>query len=84
MLLRKELAVINGSSESEASEDRRKEISKAIEKADHFIKENKALGLKCIPDIWQMLEDISKEKTQHPPEDILSVSPRLYQTFNNL
>ena len=29
-----------------------------------------------------MLKDISEEKTQHPPEDILRVYPKLYQRFN--
>jgi len=79
---KKELEIIDISSNPEAFKDRRAEISKAIEKADSKIEENKTKGLKCIPDIWQMLKEISKEKTQHSPEDILRAYPGLYQRFS--
>ena len=81
-LFKKELEVIEASSKPEALKDRRSEICKAIKKADHFIAENKTRGLKCIPDIWQMLKDISEEKTRHSPEDILRVYTGLYQRFS--
>lgn len=81
-LFKKELEVIEGSSTPEAFKDRRSEICKAIKKADRFIAENRTKKLKCTPDIWQMLKEISEEKTQHSPEDILRVYPGLYQRFN--
>jgi len=82
-LFKKELEVIEGSSKPEAFKDRRSEICEAIEKADRFIEENKTKGLKCIPDIWQMLKEISEtEEFQKSPEDILRVYPRLYQRFS--
>ncbi len=81
-VLTKELEVIEGSSNPDAFKVRKSEICKAIKKVDRFIAENKAKGLKCIPPIWQMLKEISEEKTQHHPEDILRVYPKLYQRFN--
>ena len=80
-LFKKELEIIDRSSKPEDFKDRRTEISKAIKKADSKIEENRTKGLKCIPDIWQMLIEISKEKTPHPPEDILRAYPGLYQRF---
>ncbi len=58
------------------------EICKAIKKANDSIEENKTQGLKCIPDIWQILKELSEAKTQEFPEDILGLYPRLYQRFN--
>lgn len=81
-LLKKELEVIEGSSKPESFKDRKSEICKAIKKADSFITENRTKGLKCIPDIWKMLNEISKDNTQRPPEDILRIYPSLYQRFN--
>lgn len=81
-LFKKELEVIEGSSKPEASKDRRTEICKAIKKAEGKIENHKMKGLKCIPDIWQLLKEISEEKTQHDPEDILRVYPKLFQRFS--
>ena len=81
-LLKKELKVIEESSKPEAFKDRKSEICKAITKADRFIAENKTKGLKCIPNMWKMLEDISKEKTRHSPEDVLRAYPEIYQRFS--
>ena len=79
---KKELEVIEGSSNPEAFKDRRAEISKAIEKVDSKIEEHRIKGLEPIPNIWRMLKDISKEKTQHSPEDILRAYPEIYQRFS--
>jgi uncharacterized protein DUF5677 len=78
-LFKKELEVIDGSSKPGDFKDRRLEICKAVKKVDCSIKKNKAKGLKCIPDIWQLIKEISEEKTQYPPEDILGIYPRLFQ-----
>ncbi len=81
-LFKKELEVIKGSSKPKAFKDRKLEICKAREKVEGEIEKYKKQRLKCIPDTWQMLKDISEEKTQHSPEDILRVYPRLYQKFS--
>lgn len=82
-LYKKELEIIEGSSKPEASKDRRTEICKAIKKADDCIKKYKEQGLKCIPDIWQILKELSEAKEfQKSPEEILKIYPNLYQRFN--
>ncbi len=81
-LFKKELEIIDLSSKPEASKDRKTKISKAIIEADIKIKEYRSKGLKSIPNTWQMLIEISEEKTQHPPEDILRAYPDLFQRFS--
>ena len=80
-LFKKELEIIDISSNPEAFKDRRAEISKAIEKVEGEIEKYNKQGLICMPGLWKMLKDISEEKTQHSPEDILRVYPMLYQRF---
>lgn len=80
--LKKELEVIEESSKPGIFKDRKSEICKAIRKVEGEIEKCKNQRLKCMPDIWQMLKELSEEKTRHSPEDILRVYPRLYQRFN--
>lgn len=63
-------------------DDSNLKICKAIKEADDSIGKYKTQGLKCIPDIWQILKELSEAETQESPEDILGLYPRLYQRFN--
>ena len=81
-LLKKELEVIEGSSKPEAFKDRRSEICEGIKKANGEIEKYKKQRLKCIPDLWQILKELSEAETQESPEDILRIYPGLYQRFN--
>ncbi len=82
-LLKKELEVIEESSKPEAFKDRKSEICKAKKEADGEIEKYKRQKVKCIPDVWRILKELSEtEYFQESPEDILRIYPRLYQRFN--
>ncbi|MBN2183304.1 MAG: hypothetical protein JW715_15445 [Sedimentisphaerales bacterium] len=58
-------------------------ICEAQKKVDDGIKKYKKQGLKCIPDIWQILKELSDTKEfQKYHEEILKLYPYLYQRFN--
>ncbi|MBN1975082.1 MAG: hypothetical protein JW787_15680 [Sedimentisphaerales bacterium] len=65
------------------NDEYRLEICKAQKKAEDCIIEYKKQKLKCLPDIWQILKELSDSKQfQNYQEVILKVYPDLYQKFN--
>ena len=50
---------------------------------DDRIEEYKQQQVRCIPDVWQILNEISKtEEFRESPEDILRIYPNIYQKYN--
>lgn len=61
----------------------RSEICEAQKKVGDCIGEYKKQRLKCMPDMWQILKELSEaEEFQEFPEEILKLYPKLYQRFN--
>lgn len=65
------------------NDDSRSKICEAQKNADDCIEEYKRQKVKCIPDVWQILKELSEtEEFQESPEEILKIYPNLYQRFN--
>ncbi len=63
--------------------DSRSDIDETIKNVDNLIEEYKRQKIKCIPDVWQILKEISEtEEFRKTPETILGVYPNLYQKFS--
>lgn len=78
--LNKQLEITNLETTNDNS---RSEICEAQKKTDDCIEEYKRQKVKCIPDIWQILKELSEtEEFKESPEKIMKIYTNLYQRFN--